>query len=381
LWREWRERPLSDWKGARLFRFGSWPVTVAWRTGSNGLTIVAALPGHLQDRWRSTWTERRLAVALLDSDGHQVVSSGPTAAPIAARASSDSGLPWTVLVASADPARELAEFSGLRGLLFAFLGLAAVVVGLAGYLVVRVRRREEAVLHLHAESSAVLSHRLKKPIGVIRHVVDLLKQDPNLAEAGRRECYDALDHEATRLHWLVNHLVDPAPGEPRLQEATSDVEVGTWLAGLVDQVRRDTPAASGHPVVLAVDPGTPTVRLQRRAMELAVRSLVDHAAKYSMPGSPIHVSAGVTGSRLTIRVREEGSGLTTASELAGRSAPSHGASGHQHSGRSHGLDLTLVRDIAHSHGGDLSVSTELGRGTTFTVSLPVTDSPRPRPSS
>ena len=111
LWEQWRD--LRRWQGSARGRRSVWvnarPVLLVWDSDPEKLEGIAAGPQFLESRWEPAWRNLGVNVALVDSDSHPVLPSAlPSGQTPAVRASSDSGLPWTVRVASADPAADLA---------------------------------------------------------------------------------------------------------------------------------------------------------------------------------------------------------------------------------------------------------------------------------
>ena len=106
-------------------------------------------------------------------------------------------------------------------------------------------------------------------------------------------------------------------------------------------------------------------------LEQAIVNLVDNAIKNSDPGSPVQVEARVEGSEVLISVSDGGCGIEA--EHLGRlferfyrvdQARSRKAGGT-------GLGLSIVKHIAQAHGGSVSVTSEPGKGSSFTLHLPI----------
>jgi signal transduction histidine kinase len=105
------------------------------------------------------------------------------------------------------------------------------------------------------------------------------------------------------------------------------------------------------------------------ALAVAVRNLVDNALKYA-PGSRVAIEWAASDGRIRIAVRDHGPGIDDAEQAAvfqkfvrGREALAGGVKGT-------GVGLAMVRHIAAAHGGDIGLESTIGRGSTFTISIP-----------
>ena len=97
-------------------------------------------------------------------------------------------------------------------------------------------------------------------------------------------------------------------------------------------------------------------------------NLLDNAIKYTPAGGRVEISAGREGGRAVLRVSDTGLGIP-ADELP-RIWDRLFRGDRSRAERGLGLGLSLVKAVVEAHGGTVSVDSELGRGSTFTVSLP-----------
>ncbi|MFP4529100.1 MAG: sensor histidine kinase, partial [Candidatus Kapaibacterium sp.] len=99
------------------------------------------------------------------------------------------------------------------------------------------------------------------------------------------------------------------------------------------------------------------------------RNLLSNAVKFSPAGSEIHISQKILGDRIITKVKDNGSGIA-ADDIKYMFDPFHRGKNVETVGGI-GLGLTIAQECARKLGGDIEVESELGRGTTFTVDLPV----------
>jgi len=151
------------------------------------------------------------------------------------------------------------------------------------------------------EFVANLSHELKTPITALRLAAESLEGHP--PEDARHRFTDRIVIEADRLAAIVDNLRQLAEIEAgRALVDSSPVEVEAVL-------REVTQRAGGRPVELAVSEGL-VVEADRAKLAQALGNLLDNAAKFSPPGTPIEVSAEPAGGEVRITVRDHGNGIS-----------------------------------------------------------------------
>lgn len=215
---------------------------------------------------------------------------------------------------------------------------------------------------------ANVSHELKTPVAAIRALADVVGpalEDPDPDTALRFVA--RLQKEAERLAQLVLDLLDLSKVEAAGRELElAPVELRQLLDAAAEQAR---PVADAKGVALEVSGGPLTVDADAAQLGMAVQNLVDNAVRYSDEGT-VRLSVDADDDGVSITVADDGIGIPT-SELPriferfyrvdrARSRATGGT----------GLGLAIVRHVVENHGGRVEVSSELGRGSTFTVRLP-----------
>jgi two-component system OmpR family sensor kinase len=212
------------------------------------------------------------------------------------------------------------------------------------------------------------SHELRTPLAVILSALEVNLRAPDGNAESPRETMRLLLEEARRMKRLVNDLLTLARadmGEQPLQLEAVDLgdllkevlEAGQWMMG----PRRLRLELNGEATALA-DPD----RLRQLLL-----NLLDNAAKHTGPDGQISLTLATTDGHAQITVADDGEGIPGAhlSRLFDRFYRVDGSRSRVRGGT--GLGLAICRWIAEAHHGRLTVDSALGRGTSFTLSLPL----------
>jgi signal transduction histidine kinase len=228
---------------------------------------------------------------------------------------------------------------------------------------------------LKSDFAAAASHELRTPLTTIRGYADLLKDRGPAYDPDTRDAIDAIVRQTGHLQRLVGNLLREAQLEHGGHETR---EESTSIADVLGGVRRGFPGSVDR-IHVRTDPDIPSMMLDPVSLHEIVANLVDNALKYSTPGAPVEVMAGVEGNALVIRVRDQGQGIPAGDlpRIFDRFTQIDGSSTRAHGGV--GLGLHLVRELTRRSGGEVEVDSVMGRGTTFTVTLPISTAPQRDP--
>ena len=215
---------------------------------------------------------------------------------------------------------------------------------------------------------ANVSHELKTPVGGISLLAEAVldaKEDPEAVERFARRILV----ESRRLTSLVQEIVDLS----RLQVADTLhepelVDVGTVVAEATDRVRVAAEARTID-LTLVTERGL-RVFGDAELLTTAVTNLVTNAVNYSADGTRVGIGARRAGDAVEVTVTDQGEGIPAAEQEriferfyrvdAARSRETGGT----------GLGLAIVKHISNNHGGEVTVWSQEGRGSTFTMTLP-----------
>jgi PAS domain S-box-containing protein len=228
-------------------------------------------------------------------------------------------------------------------------------------------RAVREALALREQFISVAAHELRTPLTAIIARVQLVERrlnDPRYGHDAIARDISAMRRGADKLRVLLERLLDISrirSGQLALERAPTD------LAALVRAVATDYAEASGRLVNVFVDaPENDLVEIDAVRLEEALLNLIDNAAKYGPPNTPIDVSVAATRNTVRIAVRDQGAGIPPEKREELFEAFSRG----QTDARGVGLGLYLVREICQLHGGKVVIEDGEGRGTTFVITLP-----------
>lgn len=236
------------------------------------------------------------------------------------------------------------------------------------------RRRTEMILKEEArrkdEFLAVLAHELRNPLAPVRNVVELLNLKPNKTP-DEEWGFGILDRQVTQMTRLIDDLLDVA----RINRNT--LELRLEQIDLLDAIRLaiDTSdpllSHSGHTLIKTFS--DEPIRMKGDLVRLAqiTSNLLNNAAKYTPGGGRIEIAVSRERNKAIIRVSDSGIGIAKdklpdifdmfRQVQTGIKNPQGGL----------GIGLALAKNLTELHGGTLSVESEEGIGSTFTVTLPI----------
>lgn len=286
------------------------------------------------------------------------------------------GFPDWKLTVFHDPADNIGQSLSLRRNLYLLLiGVLLFLLFLGGFLIVRAVNREMEVVRIKSDFVSLVSHEFKSPIASIRTLVERL-QAGSVKDPARMQLYfDVVAGELQRLTRLVNNVLDFSKIEAGRKEY---LFAETDLARLAkDLVVTFEPLASqkGLRIEAEIPPSLPPVRVDRDGISQAILNLLDNAAKYSEKGTTLKVRLEPDTSFLFVSVSDQGRGIP-AEDIPRIFLPSYrnGDTGTRRVAGA-GLGLSVVQHVMKSHGGNVTVESRVGEGSTFTLAIPLTREP------
>ncbi|MDQ6852607.1 MAG: ATP-binding protein [Actinomycetota bacterium] len=229
-------------------------------------------------------------------------------------------------------------------------------------------RRVESV---RRDFVANVSHELKTPIGALALLAETMAAGED--SPVNTQLADRVQHEASRLAHIVDDLLDLSLIEAQEAPTREPVPVHVVLHEAAERVRG---AAGAAGIPLSVPPVATDLAVSgdRSQLVSAVTNLLDNAVKYSERGESVDVDASAADGVICISVRDHGIGIPSRDleRIFERFYRVDRARSRATGGT--GLGLSIVRHVAQAHGGDVTVESIEGEGSTFRLRLPLSSS-------
>jgi signal transduction histidine kinase len=211
-----------------------------------------------------------------------------------------------------------------------------------------------------------VSHEIKSPLAAALTAAQLAMRDLQTSvepQSVQRRLVVIL-RQLARMDELANSILDAAQLQSgQLKLDLEDIELGKWLGDLVAFWKDLNPEyeftlIDGHGILLSAD---------RERLRQIVENLISNAVKYGRSAKRVVVEAEAEAEAVRIHIKDEGPGIPR-EQLANIFNRFQRVAGH--GGRGHGLGLYIAAALARLHGGVLTVESEVGKGSIFTLTLP-----------
>jgi len=241
-----------------------------------------------------------------------------------------------------------------------------------GYLLVMTdETRATEVARLKDEFVGMVSHELRTPLASILGYLELLEHDTQRPlDEEQRQFLEVIQRNAQRLAKLVSDLLFTAKVESG--QFPLEVRSGDIVPVVAAAVESARPVAdqAGVELVAILPESSPAFRFDPERIGQAIDNLLSNAIKFTPRGGTVTVSLAVDPGSVTLSVRDTGIGV--AEEEVGRLFTRffRASTATQEAVPGIGLGLSISRAVVIAHGGTMDVSSELGEGTEFRLTLP-----------
>ncbi len=233
----------------------------------------------------------------------------------------------------------------------------------------RALRQEARLAELRAQFVTMTSHEFRTPLASILTSAELLEHyGANWPPEKVRTHLKRIQDGVSQITGLMDDILIVGRADAgKLVVAKEPVEMNPFLVGLIEEMRMVT--RFSHPIDIIGTAGIKPVHADRKLVRQILVNLISNACKYSPAGNPVRVGVARTEDLIYLYVADQGAGigaddLNLIFEPFFRAADTSDIPGT-------GLGLAIVKRSVEAHGGQISVESRLGEGTTFTLTLDV----------
>ena len=214
-----------------------------------------------------------------------------------------------------------------------------------------------------------VTHEFRTPLTAIKASAETLMSEAKLDRPQLQELLAVINEESDRLNRLVGEAAEVAQLDARQVELRFESHRIRQAVDLAVQESRH--ALEHHPIEITVPDSLPSVKMDLDRIIEVLAQLLDNAGKYSPPDSPIHITADVRGGQLVTSVADHGPGIDDI-EQAMIFEKFYRGRDQRLSIQGTGMGLAIAKAIVELHGGTIGVTSQVGRGSVFYFSLPLT---------
>ena len=282
----------------------------------------------------------------------------------------DSFPPWRIDIFPSG-GETLGAFDLKRSFYFWTIITLVVVLISGAVLISRTIAQEMAVLRLKSDFVSSVSHEFKSPLTSIKSLAERLR-DGKVKDSDRmKEYFSVITQDADRLARLVTNILDFSKIEEGKREYEfEETDLGNLMIQKIEDFQTEE-IAKGVKIQTQISENIPHLAVDKEALIQALNNLLDNALKFSMDRKEIEVILKKDDTNVIIEVKDKGIGIPPDELDKIFEKFYQGRNEVRKSTKGTGLGLTLVKHTVEAHGGRIKVKSQVGKGSTFSIILPI----------
>lgn len=264
-------------------------------------------------------------------------------------------------------------YKSLFGRIIVSVAFTLIILA-AFYLTVRTMLRQKKLAKIKNDFINNMTHEFKTPIATISLAVDAMRNEKVIEDRQKMSYFSGIiKEENQRMNRQVETILKASQLEKQEVElALKPVHVHEIIKDVVDNFNLQLEEKQGK-VELALNASDDMIEADEVHFSNLVNNLVDNALKYSKENLPpvVKVSTQSNGKKFSFKVEDNGIGMNrdTLKKIFERFYRAH--TGNIHNVKGFGLGLSYVKTMVEAHDGDIKAESTLGKGSSFTIDLPL----------
>jgi two-component system phosphate regulon sensor histidine kinase PhoR len=257
-------------------------------------------------------------------------------------------------------------------LFFIVLSMSLTFISLA--VIYGAWRHDRQLRELKENFISNVSHELKTPLSLIRMFSEILVLGRVASDEKKSEYYRIIHSESDRMSRLINNLLDFANLVRGIERKHFEkTNIARTVTKALEAYRYEA-QKDGFQLNLQVDPDIPDSYADPNAIAMAFLNLLDNSVKYSGDQRQIDVRVRHSNGFVDLSVADKGLGIPASEQQKIFDQFYRGSEHAVRKVRGSGIGLAITKHVAEMHGGEVLVESEPGKGSTFTLRIPIRDS-------
>jgi len=279
--------------------------------------------------------------------------------------------PWSLILYPEDSGLFVSLLRPGKSLfLYIFIGIV-IILACGLFFTLQTVNNELHLSKMKSYFISTVSHEFKSPLTSIRQMAEMLVHGRVPSPERQQKYYTSILKQSERLSHLIDNILDFSKmeeGQKLFHFEKADIT--PVVSDIVESFQQHTVDQGFHINLVIPDP-LPDVVFDREAMEQVMHNLLDNACKYSGDSRKIEVHLLSKGNKIIISVRDNGVGIRKEDHDKIFSRFYRAGEELTQTVKGSGIGLTIVKQIVEAHNGTIDVESEVGKGSRFTVRIPL----------